>query len=66
MAIVAITLFAIQTFDVALGILHNFHAFVESSDPEKTFLNISDWINIARVCHHSMITLSLTQKKNRP
>ncbi|KAJ3565895.1 hypothetical protein NP233_g7350 [Leucocoprinus birnbaumii] len=48
MAIVALALFAICTFDTAIGLLHNFHAFVRSTNPEKEFLNIADWINIAR------------------
>jgi hypothetical protein len=47
--VVAITLFSIQTFDVAIGLLHNFHAFVESDNPKTVFLENSDWINIARV-----------------
>ncbi|KAF9444736.1 hypothetical protein P691DRAFT_736036 [Macrolepiota fuliginosa MF-IS2] len=45
---VAISLFAICTFDVAIGLLHNFHAFVKSSNPTNELLNIADWINIAR------------------
>ncbi|KAF5347892.1 hypothetical protein D9756_010197 [Leucocoprinus leucothites] len=48
MMIVALTLFAICTFDTAIGLLHNFHAFVQSEDAEKELLNIADWINIAR------------------
>ncbi|KAF5347962.1 hypothetical protein D9756_010218 [Leucocoprinus leucothites] len=48
MAIVAILLFAICTFDTAIGLLHNFHAFVESNDAETELLDIADWINIAR------------------
>jgi hypothetical protein len=49
MLTVAVTLFIICTFDVAIGLLHNFHAFVESSNPEQEFEKIADWINITRV-----------------
>jgi hypothetical protein len=49
MVAIAFTLFGILTFDVAIGLLHNFHAFVESNDPPKAFADIADWINIARV-----------------
>lgn len=52
MAVVFVILFVLLTFDVSIGLLHNFHAFVESTNPEKELLNISDWINIARVCRH--------------
>jgi succinate dehydrogenase/fumarate reductase cytochrome b subunit len=49
MAIVAVALFLVLTFDVAIGLLHNFNAFVKSKNAEKELLNISDWINITRV-----------------
>jgi hypothetical protein len=49
MVIVSAALFIISTFDVAIGLLHNFHAFIDSTDPVKEFNNIGDWINIARV-----------------
>jgi len=48
MASIAVTLFVISTFDVAIGLLHNFHAFVDAPDATKEFFNIADWINIAR------------------
>ncbi|KAF5345977.1 hypothetical protein D9756_010906 [Leucocoprinus leucothites] len=48
MAIIAFTLFGICTFDVAIGLLHNFHAFIEADDAETEFYNIADWINISR------------------
>jgi hypothetical protein len=46
---IAALLFVICTFDVAIGLLHNFRAFVESDNPEKELLNLGDWINITRV-----------------
>ena len=49
MTTTALVLFAICTFDTAIGLLHNIQAFVHSSDPEKVFLNLSGWITIARV-----------------
>jgi hypothetical protein len=54
MAAVALILFVILTFDTAIGLLHNFHAFVKSDDPEEELLNIADWINIARVRSRSL------------
>ncbi|KXN84933.1 hypothetical protein AN958_11916 [Leucoagaricus sp. SymC.cos] len=48
MVFVAVALFVICTFDVAIGLLHNFHAFVESKNAEQELFNIADWINIAR------------------
>lgn len=49
MVVIASLLFVICTFDVAIGLLHNFHAFVQSDNPEKELLNLGDWINITRV-----------------
>jgi hypothetical protein len=49
MVFIALALFGICTFDVAIGLLHNFRAFVESSNPTHELFNIADWINIARV-----------------
>jgi hypothetical protein len=46
---IAFTLFGVCTFDTAIGLLHNFQAFVESNDPDISFDNIGNWINIARV-----------------
>jgi hypothetical protein len=34
MVAAALSLFAFCTFDVAIGLLHNFHAFIESIDPD--------------------------------
>lgn len=51
MASVAIALFIVCTFDVAIGLLHNFHAFIRAKDPTVELNNIADWINIARVRH---------------
>jgi len=42
-------LFAICTFDTVIGLVHNIQAFVHSNDPEKEFVNLSNWITIARV-----------------
>ncbi|EKM79155.1 hypothetical protein AGABI1DRAFT_113763 [Agaricus bisporus var. burnettii JB137-S8] len=50
MVVIASLLFVICTFDVAIGLLHNFHAFVQSDNPEKELLNLGDWINITRSC----------------
>jgi hypothetical protein len=59
MASVAVTLFLVLTFDVAIGLLHNFNAFVKSNNPQQELLNISDWINITRVflfsCQQALI-----------
>ncbi len=49
MASIAVALFVICTFDVAIGLLHNFHAFVSAKNATAEFFNIADWINIARV-----------------
>lgn len=49
MVFIALALFSICTFDVAIGLLHNFQAFIESSDPTKELENIRYWINITRV-----------------
>jgi hypothetical protein len=49
MAVVAVILFLVLTFDVAIGLLHNVNAFVKSNNPEQELINISDWINITRV-----------------
>ncbi|KAJ3561423.1 hypothetical protein NP233_g10200 [Leucocoprinus birnbaumii] len=48
MAIMAFVFFVISTFDVAIGLLHNYEAFVRSDDAEKVFTRVSDWIDIAR------------------
>jgi hypothetical protein len=67
MSIVAVILFLILTFDIAIGLLHNFNAFIKSDDPEKELLRISNWINITRVClffcNQSLIH---TQDNDRP
>jgi hypothetical protein len=49
MVFIAVALFVICTFDVAIGLLHNFNAFIKSSNPTQELYNIADWINIARV-----------------
>jgi hypothetical protein len=49
MVVISSLLFAICTFNLSIGLLHNFHAFVQSDNLEKEFLNLGDWINIARV-----------------
>ncbi|KAJ3564679.1 hypothetical protein NP233_g8137 [Leucocoprinus birnbaumii] len=48
MTSVAFSLLFLCTFDVAIGLLHNFHAFIYAKDAEIEFFNIADWINIAR------------------
>ncbi|XP_006463024.1 hypothetical protein AGABI2DRAFT_179566 [Agaricus bisporus var. bisporus H97] len=48
MAIIALALFCICTFDVAIGLLHNFNAFIRAPNAKEEFLNIKDWINLAR------------------
>jgi len=55
MTTTALMLFAICSFDTAIGLLHNIHAFVKSSDPEKEFMKLSNWITIARVSIYSSI-----------
>jgi hypothetical protein len=49
MVFIAAMLLAICTFDVAIGLLHNFQAFIQSSDALQEYYDIEDWINIARV-----------------
>lgn len=49
MASVAVLLFLISTWDVSIGILHLFNAFIKAEDATLEFTNITDWINIARV-----------------
>lgn len=49
MVFIAALLLAICSFDVAIGLLHNFQAFIQSSDAFQEYYNIEDWINIARV-----------------
>jgi hypothetical protein len=61
MVVIASLLFAICTFDVAIGLLHNFRAFVQSDNPEKELLNLGDWINIARVRISVSISLATIQ-----
>ncbi|EKM77397.1 hypothetical protein AGABI1DRAFT_108226 [Agaricus bisporus var. burnettii JB137-S8] len=48
MASVAVLLFLISTWDVSIGILHLFNAFIKAEDATLEFTNITDWINIAR------------------
>jgi hypothetical protein len=48
--VISSLLFIICTFNLFIGLLHNFRAFVKSDNPEKEFLNLGDWINITRVC----------------
>ncbi|KAF5347897.1 hypothetical protein D9756_010198 [Leucocoprinus leucothites] len=47
MTLVAFALLSLCTFDVEIGLLHNFRAFIDAEDAETEFSNISDWINIA-------------------
>ena len=49
MTMTALALFTICTFDTVIGLVHNIQAFVHSNDPEKEFVNLSNWITIARV-----------------
>lgn len=49
MVFIATTLLAICSFDVAIGLLHNFQAFIQSTDPSEEYYDIGDWINISRV-----------------
>lgn len=49
---VAISLFWISTFDVAIGLYHNIQAFVLYKGPEGPagpLSDVRDWVNIARV-----------------
>ncbi|KAF5346779.1 hypothetical protein D9756_010411 [Leucocoprinus leucothites] len=48
MAIMAVIFLLISTFDVAIGLLHNYEAFIQSNDPVKVLTNTSDWIDITR------------------
>jgi hypothetical protein len=62
MVAVALSLFFFCIFNVAIGLLHNVHAFIESADPEQEFQKTPDWINVTRVsvqeCALSMIVLT--------
>jgi hypothetical protein len=49
LTIIAVALFVISTWDVAIGILHLFHAFIKAENATVELTNIADWINIARV-----------------
>ncbi|KAF9448633.1 hypothetical protein P691DRAFT_815341 [Macrolepiota fuliginosa MF-IS2] len=57
MLIVAVALFVICTFDVIIGILHNFQAFLGSKDATGTLSNLEGWINIARSVNQVMAIL---------
>jgi len=52
MVVVAVALFVIATFDLALGFYHNIKAFVfytGQGGALAQFMNISDWINVCKV-----------------
>jgi hypothetical protein len=49
MVAAALSLFFFCTFDVAIGLLHNFLAFIESTDPDQEFQKVANWVNMARV-----------------
>lgn len=52
MVVVAVALFVIATFDLALGFYHNIKAFVfytGQGGALAQFINISDWINVCKV-----------------
>ncbi|XP_006463035.1 hypothetical protein AGABI2DRAFT_207725 [Agaricus bisporus var. bisporus H97] len=49
MVFIATTLLAICSFDVAIGLLHNFQAFIQSTNPSEEYYDIGDWINISRI-----------------
>lgn len=55
MAIVAVIFFIVSTFDIALGLLHNYEAFVNSDDPLRVLTNTSDWIDIARATDQGIL-----------
>jgi hypothetical protein len=64
MAMTALALLVISTFDVAIGLLHNYQAFVKSDHPDAVLLDITNWINITRVrlCPSSSCIRYSTQK----
>jgi hypothetical protein len=49
MAVVFSILFVISTYDVALGVVHNFQAFIKSDDPRTVFFDLASSISIIRV-----------------
>ncbi|KAF5345963.1 hypothetical protein D9756_010924 [Leucocoprinus leucothites] len=48
MVLVFLALFIICTFDVSIGLVHIFRAFIQSHHPEQELLNSSNWINLVR------------------
>ncbi|EKM77395.1 hypothetical protein AGABI1DRAFT_130477 [Agaricus bisporus var. burnettii JB137-S8] len=57
MASFAITFFLVSTWDVSIGILHLFRAFIAAEDPLVEFNKVADWINIARALNQSFTVL---------
>lgn len=54
--ITAICLCIIAVFDVGLGLLHGFQAFISYTGPggsDEEFANISDWVNVMKVSYSS-------------
>lgn len=55
----AICLFFVAVFDVALGLYHNLTAFVfykGGGASNEEFTNISDWVNVLKVCRQTLAT----------
>lgn len=49
--VVACVMFAIGTLDIAVGLFHNIHAFVDtaaSGKPDEQFQKISNWANVLK------------------
>jgi hypothetical protein len=54
MLTIAALLFFFMTFDVAIDLVQNFQAFVDSNDAEKSLLDVGGWLSIAGVRVRSM------------
>jgi hypothetical protein len=55
MTIAALGMLVFGTLDVAFGLMHNIEAFVWFSqlrDPEETFGDISDWVNVMKMVNY--------------
>lgn len=52
--VVACVMFAIGTLDIAVGLFHNIHAFVDtaaSGKPDEQFQKISNWANVLKLAN---------------
>ncbi|KAF7763605.1 hypothetical protein Agabi119p4_8142 [Agaricus bisporus var. burnettii] len=57
MAIIAMIFFLISTWDLAIGILQLFQAFISSEEPVAEYNKVANWINIARILNQGLTIL---------